>query len=112
MGEVVTDELDKQLDMIDFVSAMRVQNEVPGYGSERIVEIRLKLEDKAKQAIKALIAKAVVEAYKKGVKDGWKESGEGYNYEYAGLSTIDPDKVGDDIAERLAKQLNTDKEVV
>ena len=62
MGEVVADELDKQLDMIDFVSAMRVQNEVPGYGSERIVEIRLKLEDKAKQAIKALIAKAVVEA--------------------------------------------------
>jgi hypothetical protein len=58
----MTDELDKQLDMIDFVSAMRVQNEVPGYGSERIVEIRLKLEDKAKQAIQALIDRECTKA--------------------------------------------------
>lgn len=58
----MTDKLDKQLDMIDFVSAMRVQNEVPGYGSERIVEIRLKLEDKAKQAIQALIDRECTKA--------------------------------------------------
>ena len=56
------DELDKQLDKIDFVSVMRVQNEVPGYGSERIVEIRLKLEDKAKAAIKQLIDKECTKA--------------------------------------------------
>ena len=64
---------DKELDRIDYSIAIRVLDRIPGLGDERVIEMRLALEDRAKQELNDLFTRklkeAVEEAYRRGYND-------------------------------------------
>lgn len=65
------------------------------------------------EAIEALIKEqerqAELEAYKRGVRDGWNKSSEGYNAEYGGRSSRTPDEVEQEVVDECIAQLEQEE---
>ena len=64
-------------------------------------------------AVEALIKEqerqAELEAYKRGVRDGWNKSSEGYNAEYGGRSSRTPDEVEQEVVDECIAQLEQEE---
>lgn len=59
--------------------------------------------------IKEQERQAELEAYKRGVRDGWNKSSEGYNAEYGGRSSRTPDEVEQEVVDECIAQLEQEE---